>query len=87
MLLCSRTAKRSEPFPRNCTLTPIPAIVRDKLLAYACILTHEGYPCVFWKDYYNWELGKEETPHGIARARAGSQDLCRRQHGGPTSGR
>jgi alpha-amylase len=41
-------------------------IVRDKLLAYAYILTHEGYPCIFWKDYYNWQLGKEETPHGIA---------------------
>lgn len=41
-------------------------IVRDKLLAYAYILTHEGYPCVFWKDYYNWQLGKEGTPHGIA---------------------
>jgi len=41
-------------------------IVRDKLLAYAYILTHEGYPCVFWKDYYNWRLGKEDTPYGIA---------------------
>ncbi len=41
-------------------------IIRDKLLAYAYILTHEGYPCVFWKDYYNWQLGKEGTPHGIA---------------------
>jgi alpha-amylase len=42
------------------------AIVNDKLLAYAYILTHEGYPCVFWKDYYNWNLGQEGTPHGIA---------------------
>jgi len=23
-------------------------------LAYAFILTHEGYPCVFWQDYFNW---------------------------------
>jgi alpha-amylase len=41
-------------------------IVHDKLLAYSYILTHEGYPCVFWKDYYNWNLAQEETPHGIA---------------------
>ena len=41
-------------------------IVNDKLLAYGYILTHEGYPCVFWKDYYNWNLGLEGTPHGIA---------------------
>lgn len=41
-------------------------IFNDKLLAYAYILTHEGHPCVFWKDYYNWGLGQEGTPHGIA---------------------
>src|SRR5690349_18998272 len=26
-------------------------IVRNKLLAYAYILTAEGYPCVFYRDY------------------------------------
>ena len=41
-------------------------IVNDKLLAYSYILTHEGYPCVFWKDYYNFNLGLEGTPNGIA---------------------
>jgi alpha-amylase len=41
-------------------------IVNDKLLAYSYILTHEGYPCVFWKDYYNYNLGLEGTPNGIA---------------------
>jgi len=41
-------------------------IVNDKLLAYSYILTHEGYPCVFWKDYYNQGLALEGTPHGIA---------------------
>jgi alpha-amylase len=41
-------------------------IVNDKLLAYSFILTHEGYPCVFWKDYYNYGLGLEGTPNGIA---------------------
>ena len=41
-------------------------IVNDKLLAYSYILTHEGYPCVYWKDYYRHGLGLEGTPHGIA---------------------
>ncbi|MBN1562573.1 MAG: alpha-amylase [Anaerolineae bacterium] len=42
------------------------AIVNDKLLAYSYILTHEGYPCIFWKDYFTYALGMEDTPHGIA---------------------
>jgi alpha-amylase len=29
-------------------------------------MTHEGYPCVFWKDYYNLDLALEGTPNGIA---------------------
>jgi alpha-amylase len=41
-------------------------ISNDKLMAYSYILTHEGYPCVFWKDYYNFNLALEDTPHGIA---------------------
>jgi alpha-amylase len=41
-------------------------IVNDKLLAYSYILTHEGYPCVFWHDYYNYNLGLEGSPNGIA---------------------
>lgn len=41
-------------------------IINDKLLAYSFILTHEGYPCVYWQDYYNWGLAKEGTPNGIA---------------------
>ncbi len=41
-------------------------IINDKLLAYSYIMTHEGYPCVFWKDYYNLDLALEGTPNGIA---------------------
>ena len=41
-------------------------IINDKLLAYSYILTHEGYPCVFWKDYFNYGLGLEGSPNGIA---------------------
>lgn len=28
--------------------------ISDKYLAYAYILTHEGYPCVFYSDYETW---------------------------------
>lgn len=42
-------------------------IINDKLLAYAYILTHEGYPCVFWKDFFNWKLGKVGNADGIAK--------------------
>ena len=41
-------------------------IIHDKLLAYSYILTHEGFPCIFWKDFYNEGLALEGTPHGIA---------------------
>ncbi len=41
-------------------------IVNDKMLAYAYILTHAGYPCVFWQDYYNLGLGAEGAASGIA---------------------
>jgi alpha-amylase len=41
-------------------------ITNDKLLAYSYILTHEGYPCVFWKDYFNFNLALADTPNGIA---------------------
>jgi alpha-amylase len=55
-------------------------VVRDKLLAYAFILTHEGYPCVFWQDYFDWDLGRPGTPGGIAALIAAHE-----QHaGGPT---
>jgi alpha-amylase len=31
-------------------------IVRDKMMAYAFILTYQGYPTIFWKDYFNYGL-------------------------------
>lgn len=43
-----------------------PGIVNDKMLAYAFIMTHEGYPCVFWQDYYAWGLGRAGAQNGIA---------------------
>jgi alpha-amylase len=40
-------------------------IINDKLLAYAFILTHEGYPCAFWQDYFNWDLAQYGNQSGI----------------------
>jgi alpha-amylase len=33
--------------------------------AYAFIPTHEGYPCVFWQDYFNWNLAQPDDQSGI----------------------
>lgn len=41
-------------------------IANDKLLAYSYILTHEGSPCVFWKDYFNAGLADAGNANGIA---------------------
>jgi len=38
----------------------------DKLMAHSYVLTHEGYPSVFWMDWYNFDLAKTGTPNGIA---------------------
>jgi len=45
---------------------PNNAVISDKLLAYAFVLTSEGYPSVFWKDYFNFGLAGRGTPNGIA---------------------
>lgn len=42
------------------------AINHDKLLAYSFVLAHEGYPCVFWMDWYTFNLAKTGTANGIA---------------------
>jgi alpha-amylase len=36
------------------------------MLAYAFILTHQGYPCLFWQDYYTWALALVGEVSGIA---------------------
>jgi alpha-amylase len=41
------------------------AIVNDKIMAYSYILTHEGYPCVFWLDYFTFGLARAGSPNGI----------------------
>jgi alpha-amylase len=41
------------------------AIVNDKMMAYSFIMVHEGYPCIFWYDYFNNQLARPRTPNGI----------------------
>jgi alpha-amylase len=57
------------------------AVVNDKLLAYAVVLASEGYPCVFWQDYFNFGLAGRGTPNGIAALIAAHEKYA----GGPTS--
>jgi alpha-amylase len=64
-LLTSR-ADDAVTFVENHDIVREHPIVNDKLMAYSFILTHEGYPCVFWQDYFTWKLAKEDTPNGIA---------------------
>lgn len=40
-------------------------IVNDKMMAYSFILTNDGYPCVFWYDYFNNGLARPGEPNGI----------------------
>lgn len=57
---------RAVTFVENHDVVRDDSIINEKMLAYAFILTHEGYPCVFWQDYYNWGLGQEGYQSGIA---------------------
>jgi alpha-amylase len=40
-------------------------IFSDKMLAYSFILTHPGYPCIFWRDYYDFNLAQTGNKSGI----------------------
>ncbi|MEO8904522.1 MAG: alpha-amylase domain-containing protein [Polyangiaceae bacterium] len=42
------------------------SVINNKIMAYAVILTHEGYPCVFWQDYFNFGLAERGAATGIA---------------------
>ena len=53
-------------FVENHDIVRTNPIANDKMLAYAWILTHEGYPCVFWYDYFNLNMALEENENGIA---------------------
>jgi len=53
-------------FVENHDLATSNPIINDKMLAYSFILTHQGYPCVFWQDYYNYDLAQTGNNSGIA---------------------
>ncbi len=61
----SDSASLSVTFVENHDTATSNPIINDKMLAYSYILTHEGYPCVFWQDYYNWDLAQEGNNGGI----------------------
>ncbi len=65
-LLTDGLALSAVTFVENHDIIRNSPIVNDKMLAYAFILTHEGYPCVFWQDYYNFNLAAEGMTNGIA---------------------
>ena len=65
-LLTDGLAGTAVTFVENHDVIRGDAIINDKMLAYSFILTHEGYPCVFWQDYFNWNLAREGTPNGIS---------------------
>ncbi|QYJ68450.1 alpha-amylase [Flavobacterium litorale] len=50
-MLLKRNAYRAVTFVAN---HDTDEIFNNKLLAYAYILTHEGYPCIFYRDYEEW---------------------------------
>jgi len=56
---------RSVTFAENHDTDKDDPIIHDKMLAYAFILTHEGKPTVFWKDYFNYNLARSGQPNGI----------------------
>ncbi|WP_188620637.1 alpha-amylase [Flavobacterium suaedae] len=50
-MLLKRNSYRAVTFVAN---HDTDEIYSNKLLAYAFILTHEGYPCLFYRDYEDW---------------------------------
>ncbi len=65
-LITNGLSELAVTFVENHDIVRTDPIVNDKMLAYAYILTHEGYPCVFWQDYFNWDLAQEDNNSGIA---------------------
>jgi alpha-amylase len=56
---------RAVTFVENHDVARTDPIVNDKMLAYAVILTHAGYPSVFWQDYGPYGLAKSGDATGI----------------------
>ena len=64
-LITDGLALRAVTFVENHDIARTDPVINEKMLAYAFILTHEGYPCVFWQDYFNYGLAMSGTPNGI----------------------
>jgi len=64
-LITNGLASQAVTFVENHDMARNDPVINDKMLAYAYILTHEGYPCIFWQDYFNYGLALEDTPNGI----------------------
>jgi alpha-amylase len=64
-LITDGLAQQAVTFVENHDIVRNDPVINDKMLAYAFILTHEGYPCVFWYDYFNLGLAMEGTAKGI----------------------
>ena len=64
-LISDGLAEQAVTFVENHDIALVDPVINDKILAYAFILTHEGYPCVFWQDYFNYGLAMNGTPNGI----------------------
>lgn len=52
----SYAAKNSFKAVTFCANHDTDQITTDKMIAYAIILTYQGYPCIFWQDYFNYGL-------------------------------
>jgi len=64
-LVTNGMSLRAVTFVENHDVARDDPVVNDKMLAYSFILTHEGYPCVFWPDYFNYGLAMNGTANGI----------------------
>jgi alpha-amylase len=80
-LISDGLALEAVTFVENHDVARNDPVINDKMLAYSFILTHEGYPCVFWQDYFNYGLAMSGTPNGIDAL----VDLHERYAGGKTN--
>lgn len=73
-MLLKRNAYRAVTFVAN---HDTDEIINNKLLAYAYILTHEGYPCIFYRDYEEWlDKNKLNNLIWIHNNRASGSTTC-----------
>lgn len=63
--MLARDPARAVTFVENHDIIREAPITRDKMLAYAFILAHEGYPCVFWEDYFTQGFARAREATGI----------------------